>query len=1150
MVEAVGDFFRGILKWVFQNPYEAGFGLTLFALGVLIPWLLGLPQKALLFFARKVLARSYSLQDALQLLGESVELIDKHKLAHPASPQRIRQFYDGGNLSWDVIAAGGDIERDKHCELLRVLRTKEQGLRLVCVVGSAGAGKSTATWRAAMELYRQDRALVVWAKRPDNAEFWFHLSEFHSVVRRDVYILVDDLFRHHEVVQALRALDPALPITILATAQTAEYHPHRLTCQPLVVPLGDPSEDEKARMLERLGRSRHELTPDQQARLNRATDFRIMMLELTTGRDHVEAITETVRRLAQTDPIGYDAYKYVCFCYQYGVSIPNSVVERLHAEGRFHRIDQRPAVQGLILPDEAHPGYLRTGHAGTAATAFGAYYQAPLVVLSELVSVVDEAQHEHRRFIAHLVSRALSTKEGAPRGNLTDIAPVLSSLARCAERIGEILLWRRCFRTIGMASEAHACEDALTEDALINVPPVNAGEWSVLVGAFREMGREEKALLPLLTFVQGNPQTNGSRLILFNLVERYGTRTQVDDTVLGSREWLADHPEDNSFVRTAFLGLVERKGTPEQIQGLIDGTRTWLADHPQDTSTRAAFLGLVERKGTPEQVQGLIDGTRTWLAEHPEDTHTRQTFLGLVERHPTSQQVQALIDDTHAWLADHPEDTSTRTTFLGLVERKGTPEQIQGLIDGTRTWLADHLEDTSTRAAFLGLVERKGTPEQVQGLIDGTRTWLAEHPEDTHTRQTFLGLVERHPTSQQVQALIDDTHAWLADHPEDTSTRAAFLGLVERKGTPEQVQGLINGTHGWLAEHPADIQTRQTFLGLVERKGTSQQVRSAIQATGAWWASNINDVEVRRHLLRLIDRSGDNEELSQAARDLAAWSEQTTYDTQSREVRLISTALSGGPRLSHVVTDRIQEAVDRLGVDRIVAEGFPNDPVQQTYFANWLRDHQYHDEAERLFLKILELPLDRTSNRSRNQVKYGYGQLLLKAERWPEAAEVFRQLPRTHTAARLGLARALVGMAQIAKDKGDISAAGQRFQEGERELDLLLKGKLRHALRPSPAHVLSRLGWLYLFWEKFEKALAAFEEAISTAGGEHFLAFWGKGKALVELARIGKASFQDAQVALTTAKQLLRDEMEGHAADEIRRLLKECDEALEAKSAQ
>ena len=1217
----ITNFLGNMLTWIEQHPYEFASGLFLALLPVVL-WVLRLPLSAFLFFLRKLLARRRRLEDALQILGESVELVDKNRLAHPASPNRIRQFHDGGGLSWDVIAEGGDIQRDKHGELLGVLRTKEQGQRLICIVGIPGAGKSTMAWRAAVELYQQDGALVLWAKRTHDAEFWFHLTEFHSAVHRDIYILIDDIFRYDDVVQALRALDPALPITVLATSQTSEFRPRRLTSEPLVVLLEGPSEPEKNRMLKKLGRSQRELSRDEQARLDRATDFRVMMWELTTGHDHAEGMTETVRGLAETDPIGHDAYKYVCFCYQYGVSIPNSILDKLQPQGRFYRIDQRPAMQGLILPDEARPGCLRAGHITTAITAFGAFYQAPSFVLSEVVSVADEALYEHRNFAADLVSRVLATEESVPPGTLTDIAPVLSSMARCAERIGEILLWRRCFRTIGMAAEADACEDALVhacEDALTNVPPVNASECNALVEALGELGREKEALLPLLAFVQANPQTSGMRRALFNLIERYGTPTQVDDTVLGSREWLTEHPED-SFHHAGFLGLVERKGTPEQIQALIVDTRAWLADHPEYTFVRTSFMGMMERKGTPEQVESLIHDTKLWLNDRPEDSHTLAVYLGLVERKGTPEQVESLIHDTKTWLNDHPDDAQTRASYLGLVEREGTPEQAQTLIDDTRAWLVDrpehtfvrifyasligregtpdqvraliqetnawlaeHPEDAHIRQNFLGLVEREGTSEQIMALIGNTNAWLADHPEDTHVRTTFLGLVEREGTSEQIMALIGDTRAWLADHPEDTRTREAFPGLVEQKGTPKQIQALIDDTHAWLndhpevtqaraaclwlvdrqgtteqaqaliedthtwlADHPEDTNTRQSFLALVRRKGAADQVRIAIKATAAWLASNVNEIHVRRVLLNLISHSGDEEELSQAARDLAEWAEQTTFDPQSRDVRLISTALGGGRRLSHAVTKEIQDAVDRLGVEIIVAEGFPDDQVQQTHFAIWLGAHQYQDEAERLYLKTMERPPDRTSYRSRNQHIYGYGQFLLKEERWPEAQEVLRQLPRNHIAGRLGLASTLEAMARTAKDAGESSKAARLFQEAERELVRLVRGNLRHKLTPSPAPALSRLGWVYLSWDKFENALATFEEAISTPGEEHFGSFWGKGKTLVELARIGKMGFQDAQIALTAAMQLLPNESEGEAAEEIRTLLEECDQVLQA----
>ena len=329
MIEIVESFITGILEWTVDNLYEAGFGLALFVLGIVIPLILRLPQKASLFLLRKLSTRRRRLRYALRMFGGSVELIDKHKLAHLASPQRIRHFYDGGMLSWDIVAAGADIKRDKQSKLMHVLRTEEQGLRLFCIVGEPGAGKSTMIWRVGADLVLKYHALVLRVVQGNDPQIWFHLSEFCREVGQPCYIIADDLFRDDEVVETVCSLDPSLPVTVLASSQLSEYRGSRMTVEPVTIPLGAPSEQEKTRTLEKLGKQREDMDREQIMRLERASEFRVMMMELTSGRDHVEAINAMIKNLERVDPVAYNGYKYICFCSQYEVAIPISILDKI-----------------------------------------------------------------------------------------------------------------------------------------------------------------------------------------------------------------------------------------------------------------------------------------------------------------------------------------------------------------------------------------------------------------------------------------------------------------------------------------------------------------------------------------------------------------------------------------------------------------------------------------------------------------------------------------------------------------------------------------------------------------------------------------------------------------------------------------------------
>jgi Cap4-like dsDNA endonuclease family protein len=270
---------------------------------------------------------------AIDLFEGRLQALTDDLLARTASAQRIQQYYAGAPLDWDIIAAHGDIERDQQDELIEQLSQPSETVRLVCIVAEPGAGKSTLAWRVAAELHRQHGAFVVRVRDKEAADLWYLMTEFYAKVGRPFYVLVDDLFRDPEVINALRELSPWLPITILATSRANEYHPHRLRGEVLPEPLKEPSLGEKERILQRLGKTRVDLTSEQQKRLNTANQFLVLMMEVTAGKELREIIRDTLERLRQQDESAYRAYEYLCFTYQYSISIPESCWSALMCKG-------------------------------------------------------------------------------------------------------------------------------------------------------------------------------------------------------------------------------------------------------------------------------------------------------------------------------------------------------------------------------------------------------------------------------------------------------------------------------------------------------------------------------------------------------------------------------------------------------------------------------------------------------------------------------------------------------------------------------------------------------------------------------------------------------------------------------------------------
>lgn len=742
---------------------------------------------------RRLRWRHTYLQHALEKFEGKVEIVDKRRLSHRAGRDRIKQFYEGGKVHWDVIAANADIGRDKEKELLDALRTVQQGLRIVCIVAGPDEGKSTLAWRAAANLYQEHKAIVIRAKQGDDPQLWYRLSEFSELIRRrPFFILADDLFRKDEVVDVLKALDPAMPITILATSQLSEFHCHGFTCRIVEVGLESATPGEESRMLTVCGKKKEELARDQRRRLEKAASFGDMVEEVTGGEGHTKASERTVEQLKSKDPIAYGAYKYVCFCSQYDVSVPSEVLDRLDSEGRYHRLAHRRTVQGLMSEDDAHPGAFRaTWNSKKTAVQFRSYQRAPHIVLLEIANAVDPAHDGSRRFLTFLVLTIARVDPDSLAPGREELIGLLKSIRPQATGFTEVRLWATCFSELGVPEEVEACEEAL-----LSTSPANSWECVHLAGLLDSQHRQQAALDVLNDYVGRHPSEGHARPMYLGILEQCGTRDQIKEAMRETRQWLARHSED-SYVRTVFLGFVERnlpaKGLIEEV---FRETCEWLLEHPEDHCVRTAFLGFVERN---IPAKGLIEETfketREWLAEHPEDNFVRTAFLGFVER---NKGPKGLIWDTlkrtRKWLAEHPEDNEVRTAFLGFVQRNvGSKELIRDILRETHEWFARHPGDRNVRIGFLRLVEKQA-PEIIPRIMDEMEKWLIDDRTDSHMRMAIMSLVRCHGSDRQLRQLVESLRKALAVRSQSGDALATLFDLViGDKDLEEEFEAELHG---------------------------------------------------------------------------------------------------------------------------------------------------------------------------------------------------------------------------------------------------------------------------------------------------------------------------------------------------------------------
>jgi len=155
-----------------------------------------------------------------ELFKSRVRIIDEELFQHPASDKEVSQYYDGAQpLTWNIVAAQGVIKRDQQAELLERLLTPSGQIHMICIVGESGAGKSSLAWQLARELTHQQDTSILQILHNTDDDIWYRLPDFWVRTQQPFYVLVDDVFRDEGVLQALKVLDPNLPLAILATSR-------------------------------------------------------------------------------------------------------------------------------------------------------------------------------------------------------------------------------------------------------------------------------------------------------------------------------------------------------------------------------------------------------------------------------------------------------------------------------------------------------------------------------------------------------------------------------------------------------------------------------------------------------------------------------------------------------------------------------------------------------------------------------------------------------------------------------------------------------------------------------------------------------------------------------------------------------------------
>jgi tetratricopeptide (TPR) repeat protein/DNA polymerase III delta prime subunit len=988
-------------------------------------------------------------RDALSIFRGRVEMLDDDILSRTASLDRVSQYYAGARLGWDILSANGDISRDQQVELLDALSLPHDGLRVFCILGEPGAGKSTLAWRVAKELHARNKALVLRVKDAQNPDVWYLMSEFIGRVHRPIFVLVDDLFRSPTSRRALQELDASLPLTIIGTSRMNEFRLQRLDSGLTPLELKPPSHSEKTRVLRRFNKTTNDLTREEQRRFDSASQFLVLMLELTHGQGLHEIVRESIEWLHSNDRSTYQAYEYLCFAYQYGISVPRSLLERLDCGGYFYNLANRSEARGLVVCDDEQVDHIRVGHSLLAAAAYDIYRErrAPLAVLKEFVFNTDLNQQQERMFLARLFEALANSNADVLKNLSMDIQTVLIKCHPLGS-LEELYIWQAFYRRSKLNQHADFCIHIACDRA-----PETLNECGLLLDLYRKYGKGIQVLEEIRKWMKGKIEDPNVRQSYLSFLSEYGPPDELEKALRQTEVWLRGNPEDK-MIRSHYLGILQKHGTKRLVDTALQKTRKWFLANPDDTQVRVNYMRTVESRGTESQFRGMLMAARRWLAEHPDDTVIRQLYLNLAARKGTLDQKRRILEELTAWLDDHPEAKMIYACLLAVARTYATPEQAQDIIQKVSHWLLKNESDEYVMCGYLNIVERKGTRKQIEDAFEQIETWLNSHPKDMMVRSRLIEFAQHKGSPQRVAQIYKQTKDWLARSLEDQGIRPAILSLVRDRGTEELKLEAMLETRTWLVEHP--------------------------EATSVWIS-----------LVSLLATQNTEDSFETVCEGLR-------YHPGSKELWVHYIHLAQG----RVDQDEIHQHFQR------VVSLWPEDTQVRSHYANWLRDNGYEADAERLYNALITSKTKNTPHYIMKTVHYGYGLLLFQTCRYQEAIDQFFKTLIYHKRHTKALEKLNLALREIALHEFESDDPDRQLTRVFNKNGIYYPKYWYHFENPSRSLIYSNLGWYYILHNLSEQATDAFMlaiEVIDDVCAEPADNQWAFGCALLGLKRYEQA---------------------------------------------
>jgi len=683
-----------------------------------------------------------------ELFDGSVEVLNRSISRQKADGRAIDDFYNGAPLKWSLINSGAAIERDQKVAIVEQLRTPPCRLVFFLIAGRPGVGKSTLAWDVAWTLRAKHGFVVAHLKRTSNsAAVWDKLRRFKDEVRRaPLCIVVDDVLRDEAGLAALKQLDTALPVTILATSQTHEVDLARFPVVPMQCRLGAPTEPETSKVRQRLserGIASNAAGPEKVQAVDKAPDdFLVLMMESTQGGRFGEIVEVSLRVMREKQPELYRIYEYLAFCGSVGLAVPSTLVERLSATGMGANLPDRGGALDRVFWADDFRDSVRVCHPVRAGAERQCYEKdrPSVYVLRRLLEVVEDTNLVHRRFISTLIGRLAISKDPINVDISTDDRQRILTLIAASSSITELGAWHRVMSRLRFEPEAHSCfELALAR------PIIDSSDCDALVGLARHR---------------------------MNLVSERDLFFLLDERAESGAEW--------TMSSTAYLSLVRKHGTVEQRRAALTKARSWLDKNPDDMNVRNTVMSLMESVGTPEQHRELIDETAQWLAANPDIATVREQYLSLVTGPGSDAQVSRAVQTTAAWLHGHPDNTAVRAGYLRLIRcRWLSKANVEQLVRQQEEWAAEHLQQHSVVLSLLATLKELGHWQRAADLVQSAQ---AANPDNVTIAIQYVELVlGSHDDADEATRLFQGLKSAVARSPGVNAAWARTLCRLDRE---------------------------------------------------------------------------------------------------------------------------------------------------------------------------------------------------------------------------------------------------------------------------------------------------------------------------------------------------------------------------------